>query len=129
MPANHTLGAVVLDAGMIWSDEFDWRPVEASQEYGVTGALIIDTATRLAGRPITLEGADDHGWITRTTLASLVGLAASPTDTFTFTHADGRTFTVMFAPGAEPIAARPIARPERPPAEWPYVVTLRLIEV
>jgi hypothetical protein len=127
--ATHTLGALALPAGMIWTDEFDWRAVETAQEYAVTGALIIDTATRQAGRPITLEGDDDHGWLSRAQLAALYGLTASPDDTYTLTLADGRQFLVTFAPGGDPISARPIARPEIPPAEWPYVATLRLIEV
>jgi hypothetical protein len=126
--ATHTLGALALPAGMIWTDEFDWRAVETAQEYALTGALILDAATRQAGRPITLEGADDHGWLTRTQLAALYGLTASPDDTYTLTLADGRQFLVTFAPG-DPITARAIARPEIPPAAWPYVVTLRLIEV
>lgn len=127
--ANHILGALALPSGLIWADEFDWRPVQSAQEYGVTGALVVDVAERLAGRPITLEAADDQGWITRSTLQTLYGLATDPDATFTFQHADGRSFTVMFAPGADAIDARPVSRPELPPTSWPYVCTIRLIEV
>ena len=123
---THTLDALALPAGMLWTDEFDWRPIESAAEYAVTGALIIDTATRQAGRPITLAAQADHGWMPRTTLLALYALTAAAT-THTLTLADGRVFTVAFAAG-EPITAAPVSRPEIPPADWPYVVTLRLIE-
>ena len=129
MPANHTLGAITLRAGLIWTDEFDWQPVQAVSEYGVTGALIIDIGTRQSGRPITLQRGDDSGWTDRATLQSLVALAANAGATHTFTHADGRVFTVMFAPDGDPITARPVTLAERPPADFPYAITLRLIEV
>lgn len=123
--ANHILGALALPAGLVWTDEFSWRPVEQSQEYGVTGALVVDVAERLAGRPITLEATDDHGWISRATLQTLYGLAGAPDATYTFQHADARSFTVMI----ESVEARAVSRPELPPASWPYVVKLKLIEV
>lgn len=123
--AHHTLDTLQLPAGMLWTDEFSWRPVEQAQEYGVTGALVVDVAHRLAGRPITLEATEDHGWITRSALSALYGLAGDADAVFTFQHADGRSFDVMI----ESIESRQISRPELPPADWPYVCTLRLIEV
>lgn len=125
----HLLESVELAAGMLWVDEFNWRPVESVSERAVTGQLVVDVAERIDGRPITLEATDSHGWITRATLQALYGLAEAQGAAYTFEHADGRSFTVMFAPGGEPITARPIERPELPLADWPYVVTLRLIEV
>lgn len=41
---------------LMWPDEYAWNPVEQSVRPSVTGALIIDVGTWLAGRPITLEG-------------------------------------------------------------------------
>lgn len=125
----HLLESVELDAGLLWTDEFNWRPVESVSERSVTGQLVVDVAERIDGRPITLEATEDHGWISRATLLALYGLAEAHGAVFTFQHADGRSFPVMFAPGGEPISARPVARPELPLADWPYVVTLRLIEV
>jgi len=51
----HTLGAIQIPRGMVWVDEFDWNPVEKSIEYSITGALLIDSGVRLAGRTITLQ--------------------------------------------------------------------------
>ena len=113
---------------MVWVDEFAWQPVEKSAEYSITGALLIDSGVRLAGRAITLQSDTDAGWITRATLLALQALAAAPEGVHTLTLANARTFTVQFAPG-ECLAATPIARPELPASAHPYVATVRLIEV
>jgi hypothetical protein len=128
MAAYHTLGAVQIPRGMVWVDEFTWHAVERCHEYSITGALVIDVAARQAGRPITLQGDDGAGWITRATLLALHTLATSPDSTYALTLADGRVFAVKFAPGS-PLEARPIGRPELPPDAHPYAATLRLIEI
>ena len=128
---THTLDGLALPAGMIWQDEFDWSPTLSAQEYSVTGALVIDAGTRQAGRPITLAASDDRGWsgMTRDKLITLRAKAAVAGATYTLQLADGRSFTVAFRPGDEPITARQVWDREVPPADWPYVVTLRLIEI
>lgn len=129
MSTHHTLGAIQIPRGLVWADEFAWHPVLREAEYSITGALLIDASTRLAGRPITLQGSEDAGWLTRTTLLALYALAENASATHALTLADGRTFTVTFAAGDTPIEATPLARPELPPAAWPYIATIRLIEV
>jgi hypothetical protein len=128
--AHHTLETITVHAGCRWIDEFDWSPVESSREYGVTGAQIIDVGIRQAGRPITLQASDRTGWrgMTRTVVQSLHALASAAAE-YSLTLADGREFDVIFAPGAEPITARPIADRENPPDDWPYIITLRLVTV
>lgn len=128
MTTHHTLDEISLPRGMVWVDELDWVPVEASTEYSITGAMVVQVAERQAGRTITLQGDDDAGWIRRDVLLAVRALAANPGEVFALTLADGRIFSVMFAPG-NPITARPIARPELPPDAHPYVATVRLIEV
>lgn len=128
MTTHHTLDAINLPRGMVWVDEFDWLPVEASTEYSITGAMVVQVAERQAGRTITLQGEENAGWIRRDVLLAVRALAATPGEVLALTLADGRVFSVMFAPG-NPIAARPIARPELPPDAHPYVATVRLIEV
>ncbi|MDQ7990181.1 MAG: hypothetical protein REI09_11165 [Candidatus Dactylopiibacterium sp.] len=130
MALHHTLGAIQLPAGMTWDDEFDWSPVVKSLEYSLTGAAVIQAARRLAGRPITLAASDDQGWkgMTREKLQALYALAAVPSATYILSLADGRSFTVAFA-AEEPISARPLFRHEAPPADWPYVVTLKFMEL
>ena len=62
MTTHHTLGSIAVPRGMVWVDEFDWVPVERAVTYSLTGALLVDVAPRLAGRPITLARA---GWTLR----------------------------------------------------------------
>lgn len=127
MALTHRIGEVEIPAGMTWTDEFDWTPVSKAVDYSLTGAMIVQASTRKAGRPITLAATDDRGWrgMTRTKLASLYAMAEAPTATYALTLADGRAFTVMFAADT-PIAAHPIYNHDNPPADWPYVVTLKL---
>ena len=61
-----------------WSDEYDWSPVEQSTEYSTEGALLVDVALKLAGRPITLEGGDTAAWLSRAVCETLQAWAALP---------------------------------------------------
>lgn len=124
----HTLGSIQIPRGLVWSDEFSWHAVSKATDYSITGALLIDVGVKQAGRTITLEGSETAGWLTRATLQALYTLAQAPDADHLLTLADGRTFTVQFAPD-QPIDAAPIARPELPPADFPYVATVRLITV
>lgn len=126
--AFHILDTLHIPRGMVWSDEHNWVPVEKAVEYSITGALLVDAAVRQAGRPITLQAEDDAGWISRGVLQDLRALASVPDGTYTFTHADGREFLVMFAPD-DPLQATPVGRPELPADTNPYIATVRLIEV
>lgn len=126
--ANHTLAGIAVPRGMVWVDEYGWAPVERATGYSLTGALLVDESPSLGGRPITLVGDPDAGWITRGVLDQLYALASVLDATHPLVLADGRTFAVKFAPGA-PIEAKPIGRPELPTAANPYYATLRLIEV
>lgn len=127
--AGHMLGALELPRGMVWTDEFDWSPIATEQRWGTTGTLMLHVGTRQAGRPITLAADADAGFIRRSALLSLRAMAAVAGATYTLTLADGRVFTVAFAPGDAPIEARPVGRPELPTADNYYVATVRLIEV
>jgi hypothetical protein len=128
-PKFHVLGALQIPRGMVWSDEFGWNPVEKSLEYSVTGAALIDAGVRLAGQPITLQGEADAGWIKRGGLVALQALnAADPVGEHALVLADGRTFTVQFAPGLA-VEGKPLARPELPAEDYPYIATVRLITV
>lgn len=121
------LAGIALPPGMIWADEFDWTAPLRAVEYSLTGALVIDSARRSAGRPITLQGEADHGWMRRSALAQLWQLAdAGAAAPMALVLADGRQYSVHFAAG-EPLSAKPLARAEVAPAALPYIVTLRLI--
>ena len=61
-----------------WTDEFDWSPVDQTTGYSTTGALLVDVALKLAGRPITLNGVDTNAWISRALCSTLQAWAALP---------------------------------------------------
>lgn len=50
---------------LFYSDEFNWAKVTHNQKYTLDGTLIVQTATRKAGRPVTLTAPDDMAWLTR----------------------------------------------------------------
>jgi len=128
-PKFHTLNGLEIPRGLIWADEFGWSAVEKSLGYSVTGAALIDAAVRLAGRPITLQGEADAGWITRGGLIALRALDESnPVGEYVLVLADGRSFNVQFAPGVA-VEGKPRLRPELPAEGQPYIATVRLITV
>lgn len=76
---------VILPDAMNWIDEYSWSPVQQSSTYTVTGALILESAVKQAGRPITLQGAEDRTWLSRTVVDTLHAWAALPSTAFTLT--------------------------------------------
>lgn len=91
----NTLDELTLPDDLWWEDEIDWTPVEQAVEYSTTGALLIDVATKQAGRPITLVGGESTAWITRASALALQAFAAVPGKQMALVI-HGQTFTVMF---------------------------------
>ena len=128
-----TEAALLLPDDLLWSDEHAWTPAVSSVSYLITGALLVQSATRQAGRPITLIGPADMAWVTRTTLETLRSWAAVPlsdtTGRFALTLTDGRAFTVAFRHQDTAIEAEPVMGiPARSDADL-YRLTMRLMEV
>lgn len=126
--ANHLLHNVAFDGDMVWTDEFNWPVVTKRTEYSLSGALIVDSGMRLAGRPITLAGKADGGWIPRATVDALRVLASALPGQYVLTLADGRSFNVIFSPD-DPIRAEQVVDLSDPGADWWYIATVKLIEV
>lgn len=114
---------------LIWVDEFDWTPVVQSVETTLTGAIVVETATRQAGRMITLQGGTDSGWASRALVKSLYTKAQTAALLMTLTLDDARTFMVIFRQDATPIEARPIIDYRNPGDADFYQLTLRLLEI
>jgi len=112
--------ALPLPDDLLWSDEHAWSPAVANASYLITGALLIQSATRQAGRPITLVGAPDMAWVTRAAIEQLRAWAAIPvggsTGRFELTFADGRVFTVASATRRSPSRPNPCWASRRDPA-------------
>jgi hypothetical protein len=119
------LGNITLPSDLLWSDEFDWTPIEQAKTYSLDGSLIIENQTRQAGRPITLTGEADQAWVTRSTVEALYALAQAST-TRTLQLTDGRTFDVVFRHDQTAVEARPVGGLV---GVDHYMITLRLMEV
>lgn len=92
---GQTESTLTLHPQFHWVDEFDWQAVVVSEPiYTITGAMIIETGVKAAGRPITLSG--ENAYITRADLKKLVAWASAPA-VFSLACPDGRRFDVMFA--------------------------------
>jgi hypothetical protein len=99
---------VELHSDLYWSDEHNWHPVEQSTQRTITGALIVSTAARVGGQPITLEPEDDSSaWMPLSTVTALRNLAAAPGKQMTLTLR-GETFEVMFRHQDGALEARPV---------------------
>ncbi len=120
---------LLLPDDLLWVDEHAWTPAVASTSYLITGALLIQSATRQAGRPITLVGASDMAWVTRAVVKRLHEWASSPGKTFELLLQDARRFTVAFRHGDGALEAEAVMGfSALRDAEY-YRVTVRLMEV
>lgn len=127
MSVSLTLGAttLALPDTLAWSDELDWTPQVQSSEYSLTGALIVETATKLAGRPIELSGrAATH----RALILSLFDWLS--TSEPLMLHWRGTDYRVTWNHAAGPLVARPLladlADPDPTDLYW---LELRFLEV
>ncbi len=125
--------ALPLPDDLLWSDEHTWSPVVSSVSYLITGAILLQSATRQAGRDITLVGAADMAWVARSIVNVLRDWAALPLDAvngrFELTLMDGRIFTVAFRHADGAIEAEPVTGfPARNDNDF-YRITLKLMQI
>lgn len=113
-----------------WTNEFDYSPVEQSTEYSTEGALLVDVAVKLAGRPITLDGVETSAWITRAACDTLQAWAALPGIELTLTLR-GQARTVMFDHARKGFEAQPIWKllDGEVTDELIYLPTFRFLEI
>jgi hypothetical protein len=124
-----TLDALTLPEDLSWSDEYSWSPVVQSAEFSLTGALIIEEATRQAGRPLTLQSPDGGAWTSRTTVDALRAKLSANTSMSLTLH-DGRQFTVRWRHSETPLEAAPVLEGLADPDSGTlYNLTLRFMEL
>lgn len=127
-PANTPL-ALALPDQLSWPDEFTWAPVLQTSEYTTTGALVLDAWAKQAGRPITLQAAQDRAWCPRATASTLRTWVAQPGQTFTLALR-GATHTVVFNhEGGGAMGAEPVIDFSDPDDADYYILTLRFLEI
>lgn len=121
---------IALNPDLAWVDEYNWHPVAQSVERTLTGALIVSSATRDKGRPITLQAIDENsGWLTKETLDALRNWAAVPGKTLTLTLG-GTARTVVFRHDeGSAIEASPVVFYNDPTSDDWFRVVLRFLEV
>lgn len=121
------LDALTLPAGLQWADEFGWQPVAQTAQRTLDGGLVLQEQGLTAGRPITLQGGPDYGWMARSVLESLYALASAPGNSHTLSI-NGRSFTVRFnhSDGAA-IEAAPLWPMAIPQSGDYYIATIRFI--
>lgn len=113
------LDEIELPPYLRWDDEFAWSPVQQTEEFSTTGALLLDISVKQAGRPMTLVGTEHLGWITRAKLVLLQSLADTHAEMEIDYH--GRVFAVRFRyAGDGPVTAEKIIQRIPPKDTDPY---------
>ena len=127
--SNNTTTLTLPDA-LNWTDEYSWSPVEQTKTYTVTGALLIEEGIKQSGRPITLEGAMDKTWCTRSVVDQLRAWAATINIRLTLTLR-GVTRSVTFNHEGGALEGLPVQFYEDGSIQSSdyYVPTIRLIEL
>jgi len=114
-----------------WIDEHSWSKVVSNAEYSITGALIIESAVKQAGRFITLQHPEpEMAWHTRDILDQLLVWASVPDLQMQLTLDDGRMFVVVFRHQESPvIESEPVTgiASSDPDSWWRF--TLKLMEI
>lgn len=126
-----TSEAVTLSDGFLWSDEFDWNPIEQKQDRAVDGALIIQEGIKKSGRPITLTADKNMAWLKRHIVSKLKDWSALQEKfelQFNYFH-DKRTFNVVFNHQDKAIEAKPVLEHPSVSDDDEYNVTLRFLEL
>lgn len=118
---------------LIWVDEHNWTPTVSSVSYTITGAMIVQSSSKQAGRYISLAGPADMAWVTRSTVAALSAWASTAlSDTagrFQLDLADGRSLNVAFRHDDTPVEAEPVLGIAARSNDDFYRLTLRFLEL
>ena len=121
---------VNLPDDLFWSDETSWSQVVQTAERTITGALVIQTHSRIAGRPITLQPeAENASWINRGDLMTLKSWADIPGCEMLLSHR-GISYNVVWRHHeGEVIQATPVVHySDVQSGDW-YTATLMLMEI
>ena len=133
------LGSVTLDHDLDWIDEFAGSPVAGTGDHTIEGGYVtqrfsLKQGSNKPGRPITLAGANDHGWQQRSTVLALEALAEEENGQFQLTinagETEERTFQVKFNHASPPaFKFDPVTWVSNPSPGFWYFGILKLVEV
>lgn len=120
---------LTLHKDLFWSDEYNWQEVEQAVDRTITGAMVVQAAARVKGRPITLEPENDSSaWMIRSLVDAVRNWAAEPGKTMTLTLR-GVSRTVVFRHQDGGLEARPVIHYDVPVTDDWYLCTIRLMEI
>lgn len=120
---------VALHKDLYWSDENSWHPVQQSSQYTITGAMIVMSAEKKAGRRITLEPEDDNSaWMSYTDVGQLRNMALVPGKVMTL-NLRGLNRSVIFRHEDGGLEATPVKHQDSLNAQDFYTCTLRLLQI
>lgn len=125
-PPGAPVEVIALGERLLWADEYDWDEVQMQSAHSTSGALLLDCAQRLAGRPITLDGRASNAWLARTVCDRLRAWQAMPGAVFSLTLRG-----VVRAVAWESFSAQPLWRlsdGEHTGDVW-YLPSFKFIEV
>jgi len=121
---------LTLPPDLAWINEDSWAPVVQETGYSVGGALIIETATKLAGRQITLQSQQNVAWVSRADVLQLRDWAAVAGQVFTLTIPDrALTLSVVFDHQNTALEAEMVIFYGDIIASDRYTVTMRFLEI
>ena len=126
-----TQETVSLSDGFLWSDEFDWNPIEQKQDRAIDGALIIQEGKKKSGRLITLTADKNMAWVKRHIVSKLKDWSILQEKfelQFNYFH-DKRTFNVVFNHQDKAIETNPVLEHPTVSEDDEYNVTLRFLEI
>ena len=122
-----SLGAIILPEDLVWVDEYAWHPPIASEKRTLSGKLIVQAATRLGGRPITLDS-NGKVWLTKAQVDALLTLNANNPSAYHTLVFHDRTFSVYFKNSENSINATPIYPVSDPDPGFFYFINIKLLE-
>ena len=124
-----SIDGVHLPDNLIWVDEFSTTQVAASHTRSLTGALIVQTSLKLAGRSIVLDG-QAGGWVTHTQLTALrLLLEVNPDKTFILDYRGITQDVIQNASTGPALTSTAIVDYETPTAEDYYWINLKLLTI
>lgn len=125
-----TLAGVDLPDDLVWSDELNYSAVAQNKQRTLTGSLIVQESLKLKGRPITLTGSAEHGWIERSVLLQIQALVDTVDNDMVLIF-NSQSYNVRFdrENGNSPIETQQIIDCSDPSANDPYSITVKLMTV
>lgn len=120
-----SLNAITLPDDAIWTDEWEWTPIEQAVSRTLGGRQIIEAASKIGGRPITLQAQ----WVDKAVVDALIVERDIINNQMLLTIADGRQFTVSWRHSDNPLDVSPAIEYPEYQAGDKFDITLKLFEV